>query len=117
MIRFRLNFLHYIHYICPFHNFLRKLMFYNETKWNCTSFSDWLVDRRHCQQKWQDKASGIREKINTAIQDMPPNQEITDLLSGTCMLLAHYIIKQSLYMHDGSLNTTIAIIDVLLNRI
>ena len=32
MIRFRLNFLHYIHYICPFHNFLRKLMFYNETK-------------------------------------------------------------------------------------
>jgi len=45
---------------------------------------DWLIDRRHCDLKWQDKASTIREKINTAIQDMPPNEEITDLLSGSC---------------------------------
>lgn len=50
---------------------------------------DWLIDRRHCQQKWQEKSTEIREKINTAIQDMPPNQEITDLLSGTYINYFH----------------------------
>ena len=51
---------------------------------NFVPFLDWLIDRRHCQLKWQDSASVIREKINTAIQDMPPNEEITELLSGSC---------------------------------
>ena len=48
------------------------------------SLSDWFIDRRHCNLKWQESASSIREKINIAIQDMPPNEEITHLLSGTC---------------------------------
>eukprot|EP00111_Clytia_hemisphaerica_P004165 TCONS_00011914-protein len=50
---------------------------------------DWLIDRRHCEKNWQDNAGNIREKINTAIQDMPPNQEITDLLSGTYINYFH----------------------------
>lgn len=50
---------------------------------------DWLIDRRHCNTKWQDQASSIREKINTAIQDMPPNEEITHLLSGTYINYFH----------------------------
>lgn len=45
---------------------------------------DWLVDRRHCNLKWQSLVLTIREKINAAIQDMPESQEIAQLLSGSC---------------------------------
>lgn len=44
---------------------------------------DWLVDRRHCTLKWQSAMLEIREKINAAIQDMPENEEIKQLLSGS----------------------------------
>ncbi|XP_056153402.1 CDK5 regulatory subunit-associated protein 3 [Lampris incognitus] len=44
---------------------------------------DWLVDRRHCNLKWQSAVMLIREKINAAIQDMPENEEIKQLLSGS----------------------------------
>ena len=47
-------------------------------------FSDWLINRRHCPQQWQGSALVVREKINEAIQDMPPVEEITKLLQGTC---------------------------------
>lgn len=46
--------------------------------------ADWLVDRRHCNLKWQSAVKVIREKINAAIQDMPENEEIKALLSGSC---------------------------------
>lgn len=46
--------------------------------------ADWLVDRRHCNLKWQSLVLMIREKINAAIQDMPENEEIAQLLSGSC---------------------------------
>lgn len=46
--------------------------------------TDWLLDRRHCDVKWQTGVLEVREKINAAIQDMPPVDEITQLLSGTC---------------------------------
>ncbi|XP_001634485.2 CDK5 regulatory subunit-associated protein 3 [Nematostella vectensis] len=50
---------------------------------------DWLLDRRHCDIKWQAAALEIREKINAAIQDMPPVEEITTLLSGTFINYFH----------------------------
>ncbi|EDO42422.1 predicted protein [Nematostella vectensis] len=50
---------------------------------------DWLLDRRHCDVKWQAAALDIREKINAAIQDMPPVEEITTLLSGTFINYFH----------------------------
>ena len=37
--------------------------------------------------KWQAAVLEIREKINSAIQDMPPVEEITQLLSGACEFL------------------------------
>lgn len=46
---------------------------------------EWLIDRRHCQSKWQDSSLVVREKINEAIQDMPAVDEIMQLLSGSCM--------------------------------
>lgn len=46
--------------------------------------ADWLLDRRHCNLKWQNAVKDIREKINAAIQDMPENEEIKQLLSGSC---------------------------------
>ncbi|KAM3859624.1 CDK5 regulatory subunit-associated protein 3 [Diretmus argenteus] len=50
---------------------------------------DWLLDRRHCNLKWQSTVMGIREKINAAIQDMPENQEIKQLLSGSYIHYFH----------------------------
>ncbi|XP_078080379.1 CDK5 regulatory subunit-associated protein 3 [Mustelus asterias] len=50
---------------------------------------DWLVDRRHCKLKWQNSVLVIREKINSAIQDMPENEEIKQLLSGSYIHYFH----------------------------
>ncbi|CAJ1079946.1 CDK5 regulatory subunit-associated protein 3 [Xyrichtys novacula] len=50
---------------------------------------DWLVDRRHCNLKWQNEVQVIREKINAAIQDMPENEEIKQLLSGSYIHYFH----------------------------
>ncbi|KAB0394545.1 hypothetical protein E2I00_017974, partial [Balaenoptera physalus] len=49
----------------------------------------WLVDRRHCNLKWQSLVLTIREKINAAIQDMPESQEIAQLLSGSYIHYFH----------------------------
>ncbi|KAM6190017.1 LOW QUALITY PROTEIN: CDK5 regulatory subunit-associated protein 3 [Sarcoramphus papa] len=50
---------------------------------------DWLVDRRHCNLKWQNQVLAIREKINAAIQDMPENEEIKQLLAGAYLHYFH----------------------------
>ncbi|XP_018581607.1 CDK5 regulatory subunit-associated protein 3 [Scleropages formosus] len=50
---------------------------------------DWLVDRRHCNLKWQSAVKVIREKINSAIRDMPENEEIKHLLSGSYIHYFH----------------------------
>ncbi|XP_061222421.1 CDK5 regulatory subunit-associated protein 3 [Neopsephotus bourkii] len=50
---------------------------------------DWLVDRRHCNLKWQSQVLAIREKINAAMQDMPENQEIKELLNGAYLHYFH----------------------------
>ncbi|KAK3105980.1 hypothetical protein FSP39_010044, partial [Pinctada imbricata] len=50
---------------------------------------DWLINRRHCNQEWPSVGVVIRDKINTAIEDMPPVQEITKLLEGTYINYFH----------------------------
>ncbi|KAM9215064.1 CDK5 regulatory subunit-associated protein 3 [Leptosomus discolor] len=50
---------------------------------------DWLVDRRHCHLKWQSQVLAIREKIDAAIQDMPENEEIKQLLAGASLHYFH----------------------------
>ncbi|XP_060795882.1 CDK5 regulatory subunit-associated protein 3 [Neoarius graeffei] len=50
---------------------------------------DWLVDRRHCSLKWQNAVLTIREKINAALQDMPENEEIKQLLMGSYIHYFH----------------------------
>uniref|UniRef100_A0A6B2F0Z4 CDK5 regulatory subunit-associated protein 3 n=1 Tax=Bothriechis nigroviridis TaxID=88079 RepID=A0A6B2F0Z4_BOTNI len=50
---------------------------------------DWLVDRRHCSLKWQAQVRIIHEKIALAIQDMPENEEIKCLLSGSYIHYFH----------------------------
>ncbi|XP_037665103.1 CDK5 regulatory subunit-associated protein 3 isoform X2 [Choloepus didactylus] len=50
---------------------------------------DWLVDRRHCNLRWQRLVLTIREKINVAIQDMPESEEIAQLLSGSYIHYFH----------------------------
>ncbi|KAM9112821.1 CDK5 regulatory subunit-associated protein 3 isoform 1-T1 [Pangshura tecta] len=50
---------------------------------------DWLVDRRHCNLKWQSHVLTIREKINAAIQDMPESEELKQLLSGSYIHYFH----------------------------
>jgi hypothetical protein len=70
-------------------------------------FSDWLVNRRHCSQQWQKTAAQIREKINIAIQDMPPVDEITQLLQGSCKYQHSYQVQ----MHDFMLEAGLSIRD------
>lgn len=50
---------------------------------------DWLQSRRHCTSSWQQPAVSIREKINNAIQDMPPVEEIRLLLEGSYINYFH----------------------------
>ncbi|XP_053496329.1 CDK5 regulatory subunit-associated protein 3 [Ictalurus furcatus] len=50
---------------------------------------DWLVDRRHCSLKWQNAVMVIREKISAALQDMPENEEIKQLLMGSYIHYFH----------------------------
>ncbi|XP_044300645.1 CDK5 regulatory subunit-associated protein 3 isoform X2 [Varanus komodoensis] len=50
---------------------------------------DWLVDRRHCSLKWKGQVHAVREKIATAIQDMPENEEIKQLLAGSYIHYFH----------------------------
>nr|XP_028559013.1 CDK5 regulatory subunit-associated protein 3 isoform X1 [Podarcis muralis] len=50
---------------------------------------DWLVDRRHCSLKWQGQVRTVREKIVLAMQDMPENEEIKQLLSGSYIHYFH----------------------------
>jgi hypothetical protein len=72
-----------------------------------TFFSDWLVNRRHCSEQWQKTAAQIREKINIAIQDMPPVDEITQLLQGSCKYQHSYQVQ----MHDFMLEAGLSIRD------
>ncbi|KAI6212832.1 hypothetical protein M3Y94_00075700 [Aphelenchoides besseyi] len=44
--------------------------------------TDWLISRRHCQKDWMSKVPNIREKIKSALLDMPENDRILDLLKG-----------------------------------
>ncbi|NWI69694.1 CK5P3 protein, partial [Todus mexicanus] len=50
---------------------------------------DWLVDRRHCNLKWQSQVLTIRQKVDAAIQDMPENEEIKQLLAGAYLHYFH----------------------------
>lgn len=50
---------------------------------------EWLISRRHCKNEWQPEAVKIRAKINAAIQDMPANETIASLLSGTYINYFH----------------------------
>ncbi|XP_061873946.1 CDK5 regulatory subunit-associated protein 3 isoform X1 [Colius striatus] len=50
---------------------------------------DWLVDRRHCSLRWQSQVLAIRQKIDAAIQDMPENEEIKQLLDGAYLHYFH----------------------------
>lgn len=47
------------------------------------------MSRKHCKKDWHSQIQPIREKINAAIQDMPENKEILQLLSGTCEYLQY----------------------------
>jgi len=49
--------------------------------------SDWLLSRRHCSQNWSQMIVSVREKINTAIQDMPAVDDVANLLRGTCLFI------------------------------
>lgn len=72
--------------------------------------ADWLLDRRHCNLKWQNAVKDIREKINFAIQDMPENEEIKQLLSGSCRIFTIPYFKNidcNIILHLQSLFTNV----------
>lgn len=46
--------------------------------------SEWLISRRIVDKNWQRNIKEIRNQINGALLDMPGNQELIELLSGSC---------------------------------
>ncbi|XP_039750640.1 CDK5 regulatory subunit-associated protein 3 isoform X2 [Pararge aegeria] len=50
---------------------------------NIGKLQDWLVSRRHVHKEWQKNIIAVREKINSAIQDMPAHEDIAALLTGS----------------------------------
>ena len=46
--------------------------------------SDWLVSRRIADKNWQRNIKDVRSKINEALKDMPGNEKLIELLSGSC---------------------------------
>nr|CAG4642580.1 EOG090X07S9 [Evadne anonyx] len=52
---------------------------------------DWFISRRHCPKTWPQQITAIREKINSAIQDMPEHKGITKLLTGTYINYFHCV--------------------------
>lgn len=50
---------------------------------HCGKLVDWLVQRRHCKRDWGEQLGIIRKRIRNAIVDMPPNEEIKILLTGS----------------------------------
>jgi len=70
---------------------------------NCCS--DWLLSRRHCTQNWSQTIVPVREKINSAIQDMPAVEDVANLLRGTCLYIVVFMIvsgcsDRSVGVHD-----------------
>nr|SVE74239.1 EOG090X07S9 [Daphnia barbata] len=50
---------------------------------------DWVISRRQCTKTWPQQITLVREKINSAIQDMPEHKGITKLLTGTYINYFH----------------------------
>jgi len=42
---------------------------------------DWLVSRRHCKKDWLKALTDIRDKIRTALEDMPEDPRLAQILS------------------------------------
>ena len=73
----------------------RSIQFFIVIDCHCKFFNwfriaDWLLSRRHCNKDWQKNVLVIREKIKTAILDMPESEEIVNLLQGSCTFLLIY---------------------------
>ena len=54
---------------------------------------DWLISRRQCSQNWPQMIVPVREKINSAIQDMPAVDDVANLLRGTCVYIITIIVS------------------------
>lgn len=78
--------------------------FSNEAIDSLTSFAtcvtDWLLNRRHCPQNWQQLVLAVREKISFAIQDMPAVEDVAKLLEGACKLFVECDMHFSEHFSD-----------------
>ncbi|VDN53592.1 unnamed protein product [Dracunculus medinensis] len=48
----------------------------------CNKLLDWLISRRHCNKDWEKGVMDIRRRIGEAVQDMPEDEKVVDLLKG-----------------------------------
>lgn len=47
---------------------------------------DWLVSRRIVDKNWHRHVKDVRNNINEALKDMPANEQLIKLLSGSCKM-------------------------------
>ncbi|XP_011498512.1 PREDICTED: CDK5RAP3-like protein [Ceratosolen solmsi marchali] len=56
---------------------------------NTGKLFEWLVNRRHCKRDWQDSIPIIREKINNALETIPENKELSEILRSSYITYFH----------------------------
>jgi len=59
-------------------------------------YTDWLVDRRHCEPKWLGQVKLVQERIATAVKGVADNEEISKIL-GTSRKLCERIIYTRIF--------------------
>ncbi len=48
--------------------------------------SDWLLDRRHCDSKWHTDSKLVRERLATAVKDLPSSEQLAWVHQIQCKL-------------------------------
>ena len=58
--------------------------------YNYSIYTDWLIDRRHCEAKWVGQVKLVQERISVAIKDVADNEEISKVLEASRKLALHH---------------------------
>ncbi|CAI9719934.1 Hypothetical predicted protein [Octopus vulgaris] len=63
--------------------------------------TDWLINRRHCQQNWPASALVVRDKINQALKTLPDVNEVVDIMKNSKITYFHVKEIMSLLSQDS----------------
>ena len=53
-------------------------------------YTDWLIDRHHCEAKWVGQVKVVQEKIGRAVKGVADNEEISKVLETSRKLFLYF---------------------------